>query len=284
MQGRMFHSLEIVLPEARYDVVAALLSQEAPFGWEEAETPGGVELIIRCENGDFLQKLAEEIYRIAPEAAFTYGSFEQKDWLENWKQYFTPVQCGERFLVLPPWLAEQPAGERKKVIIDPKSAFGTGHHASTVLCLTALSQLLGQGRLVAGERFLDLGCGSGILGIAAVLCGMHGVGLDIDSLAVENARENAQLNDAGALQLEEGSVEKVAGQRFDLIMANILAAPLRTMAPAVSMLLRTSGWIILSGILQTQADDVEAAYVACGLRPAFRLAEGEWAALVLQGA
>ena len=217
----------------------------------------------------------------APETHCTLEALEAQDWLSAWRQFFTPVCCGSRFVVLPPWLAESPDFPgRTPVLIEPKSAFGTGHHATTALCLGVVSDLLDQGRIASGQTFLDLGTGSGVLGIACCKSGLSGLGLDIDPLAVDNALENRELNQVSGFDAALGGIEAAVGRSFDLVLANILARPLMELAPAVAAARKPDGCLVLSGLLEIQADGVEAAYKAQGLPAARRVIEGEWCALV----
>ena len=191
--------------------------------------------------------------------------------------------CGKQFVVLPPWLADTPDFPgRTPILIEPKSAFGTGHHATTALCLRVVSDLLEAGRLQAGQHFLDLGTGSGVLGIGCCKSGLTGEGLDIDPLAVDNALENRVLNAVAPenFTVAEGSIGAVAGKRFDLVLANILARPLIEMAADIVRACRLGGCLVLSGLLEIQADGVAAAYRAQGLPEPRRIIDGEWAALV----
>ena len=277
-----FVKLDIVVNEEDVDPVLGVLARRVSFGWEE-ESPAGGETRFRvyCEQPSFIEELIGHVRAAAPLAECSLETVPGRDWTEAWREFFTPVPCG-RFVVLPPWLAGQSEG-LLPVVIDPKSAFGTGHHATTALCLKALSQLLDEGAVRPGMRFFDLGTGSGVLGIACALSGLGGAGSDIDPLAVDNARENAALNHVQErFRPGPGSVEAGADQTFDLVLANILAAPLRDLAPEVLALIRPGGHLILSGILEIQADAVEAAYAALG--PALRLQEGEWVALVFHAA
>lgn len=271
--------LRITAPYEDYDKITGLLTLEVNFGWEEQSLPNGdCVWQIHCENGDFLQSLANRVNAISPQADCASKEIKKQDWTSAWREFFTPVQAGP-FVVLPPWLANN---EKGTIIIEPKSAFGTGHHDTTVLCLEALGDLLAKGRTKAGQSFLDLGCGTGVLGMACAKSGLEGLGLDIDPLAVENAEENILLNKVSGFGVEAGSMDKVAGQKFDLILANILAAPLREMAPLVAASLKDGGNLVLSGILDIQADGVEDAYMQNGLPKARRLASGEWRALVFE--
>ena len=249
--------LSISAPYEDYDKITGLLTLEVNFGWEEQSLPNGdCVWQVHCENGDFLQSLAHKIRALAPEAECAAREIEKQDWTSAWREFFTPVKAGP-FVVLPPWLGNS---EKETIIIEPKSAFGTGHHETTVLCLEALGDLLVSGRARPGQSFLDLGCGTGVLGMACAKSGLEGIGLDIDPLAVENAEENILLNNVSGFRVEAGSMERVAGKKFDLVLANILAAPLREMAPLVAASLKDKGALVLSGILDIQADGVEEAY------------------------
>lgn len=276
--------LEIVAEEEDFDRVNGVLALGAPFGWEEESLPGGeTRFVVHCESGDHLRRLRDELLAAAPQALATLETVERQDWLAAWRQFFTPVLCGSRFVVLPPWLAgEERSPGRIPILIEPKSAFGTGHHATTALCLSVVSDLLDAARVGPGQSFLDLGTGSGILGIGCARSGLRGLGLDIDPLAVDNARENRALNGvpAAAFEIAEGSVAKATGRTFDLVLANILARPLMEMAEELAAARTAGGCLVLSGILERQADAVEAAYRAQGLPGARRTIDGEWCALV----
>ncbi|MCI7568770.1 MAG: 50S ribosomal protein L11 methyltransferase [Desulfovibrio sp.] len=281
---KQIYRLEIVAQEDAYDRVCGLLALEVSFGWEEENLPTGeTRFRIHCEQESYLSDLRDRIRRAVPDVCQTLSAVEEKDWVDAWKQFFTPVCCGSRFVVLPPWLADSPEfAERTPIIIEPKSAFGTGHHATTALCLRVISDLLDEGRLAAGQRFLDLGTGSGVLGIGCCKYGLRGEGLDIDPLAVDNALENRELNRIApeAFTIGAGSIEAVKGRTFDLVLANILARPLTEMAPDIVAARAADGALVLSGLLVIQADGVEAAYRACGLPEARRIIDGEWCALV----
>ncbi len=281
---KQIYRLEIVAQEDAYDRVCGLLALEVSFGWEEENLPTGeTRFRIHCEQESYLSDLQDRIRRAVPDVCQTLSAVEEKDWVDAWKQFFTPVCCGSRFVVLPPWLADSPEfAERTPIIIEPKSAFGTGHHATTALCLRVISDLLDEGRLAAGQRFLDLGTGSGVLGIGCCKYGLRGEGLDIDPLAVDNALENRELNRIApeAFTIGAGSIEAVQGRTFDLVLANILARPLTEMAPDIVAARPADGALVLSALLVIQADGVEAAYRACGLPEARRIIDGEWCALV----
>jgi ribosomal protein L11 methyltransferase len=283
--------LDIVLPagSAEGDVclLDAVLARHFAHGWEESPDDGVAPHRI-AYVGAFEARTAfeAELRVLLPAARVSAERVEEENWAEAWKEFFTPVACGRYFLVLAPWMREERT-QRIPVVIKPKTAFGTGHHASTALCLEALSDLYERGRVRAGARFLDLGTGSGILGIAAAKLGLRGDGLDTDPEAVENALENRAGNGLApeCLRLRLGSLEAAEGG-YDLVMANILAGPLTDMAPQLAGFTTDTGakpLLVLSGILDSQADAVAAAYEGCGFPEARRLAREDWVALVFEG-
>lgn len=281
---KTIHRLEIVVAESDYDCATGLLALEVPFGWEEQSLPTGeTRFRVHCEQKDFLERLQQLLKQTVPAAESALSELEETDWLAAWRQFFTPVCCGNHFVVLPPWLADtQDFPGRTPILIEPKSAFGTGHHATTALCLRVVSDLLEAGRLQQGQHFLDLGTGSGVLGIGCCKFGLTGEGLDIDPLAVDNAVENRALNAIAPehFTVAEGSIGAVTGKQFDLVLANILARPLTEMAADIVRVCRPGGCLVLSGLLEIQADGVTAAYKAQGLPEPRRIIDGEWAALV----
>jgi len=266
-------------------LVVGILAARVPSGWEEHNLPGGkTRFVIYAPDAFFIQRLTEELQTLHPSLEFAVSDVEDQDWQHAWREYFTPVPCGEHFLVLPPWrVNDTPLDGRLPIIIEPRSAFGTGHHASTVLCLEALAELYQRGRLAPDMHFLDLGTGSGILGIACCRLGLSGIGLDTDPLAIENAHVNRELNACPEFELATGSIEQVAGRHFDLVLANILAEPLQELAPDIARILKRPACLVLSGILAAQANEVEASYRREGFDRARRKQSGEWIALVWDG-
>ena len=192
---------------------------------------------------------------------------EDADWENNWKQFYKPMEIGERLLVVPEW--EQAEGDgRVKLILNPGLTFGTGSHATTRLCLQALEK-----HIHGGEKVLDLGCGSGILGIGALLLGCaHVTGCDIDPKAPEVAAANAALNGfyedkftvcAGDI-LADAGLRRRLGTGYDIVLANIVAdviIPLAALAPAF---LAPGGTFVCSGIIDGREDEVAAALARAG--------------------
>lgn len=283
----------IILPpthsEEEADRLLALLALQVAHGWEEDSPPTGEFVCtVYCTVPESAEALKGLVSGYVTGAKIDISLEEEADWVEAWKEFFTPVQGGEHFLVLAPWMERERAQTtRIPIIIEPKTAFGTGHHETTALCLDAISLLFAQKSITEDMRFLDLGTGSGILGLACAKLGLCGEGLDIDLAAVENAVENRTGNaiPPERFSVALGGVEE-AGGPYDLILANILAAPLREMAPAIAALPGTERLrgkrplLVLSGLLAVQADAVEAAYLAQGYAKPARLCKGEWVALI----
>jgi len=273
---------DILVAGENEDLVTGALAVRVSSGWEEQSLPGGgMRYILYAPDASFLQKLAEELRTLIPSLEIAVSGVEEQDWQHVWREYFTPIACGELFLALPPWREhDAPLEGRLPVIIEPRSAFGTGQHATTALCLEAISDLYQAGRIAAGMSFLDLGTGSGILGIGCCRLGLSGIGLDTDPLAIANALENRERNKCPEFELAVGSMECVAGRQFDLALANILAGPLQELAPDIRRVVKNPGCLVLSGILVNQADEVEASYRHEGFGPARRRVSGEWIALI----
>ncbi len=207
-----------------------------------------------------------------------------EDWAHAWKAHYRPLRVGRRLLVRPAWTDSIRKGDELEVVLDPGMAFGTGTHPSTQLCLQALERYL-----QPGNDVLDLGCGSGILAIAAARLGADTVlALDNDAVAVSAARQNRALNPAvSGICVEEGSlVDLLAqGKRFDLIVVNILARVITAFCEqGLGEVLRPGGCGIFSGIIQDQADDVGAALKCAGLIPVAQLRQDDWVALVTRRA
>lgn len=227
--------------------------------------------------------------RIRPLPETQFKLVQQTNWAEAWKQHYQPIAVGERLMIIPAWL-EQPAGERIPIRIDPGMAFGTGTHPTTQLCLQALEQAASQAG--ASWEVIDLGCGTAILAIAALKLGArHALGVDIDPVAVQAAQENAATNGVTSnLELGTGSLTEIQAGAFSIrkahiVLANILAPVLiRLLGEGLGDLLTDGGALILSGILQEQADEVQAAAENHGLRLMMRHQSGDWVALVVSRA
>ena len=189
----------------------------------------------------------------------TLDNLEESDWENNWKQFYKPMEIGDRLIVIPEW-ENADIGDRVPLILNPGLTFGTGSHATTRLCLKALEQ-----RVHGGERVLDLGCGSGILSIAALKLGAaHAFACDIDDKCQDVAYENAALNGIGKDVytvrtgdiLTDSALQAEIGGGYDVVLANIVADVIIALAPAVRPLLKPDGVFICSGIIDDRAVEV----------------------------
>jgi ribosomal protein L11 methyltransferase len=198
----------------------------------------------------------------------TLDNLQDSDWENNWKQYYKPMEIGERLIVIPEWLQAETHG-RVPLILNPGLTFGTGSHATTRLCLKALEKTVKN-----GDRVLDLGCGSGILSIAALKLGAEtAFACDIDEKCKTVAYENAALNDvdASVYQVEIGDIlsnrklrEKI-GTGYQVVLANIVADVIIALAPAIRPLLAEDGVFICSGIIDDRAEEVAGKLKDAGL-------------------
>ncbi|GIU51963.1 MULTISPECIES: 50S ribosomal protein L11 methyltransferase [Shewanella] len=180
---------------------------------------------------------------------------EDKDWVREWMDSFHPIKFGQRLWICPSW-RDIPEPEAVNVILDPGLAFGTGTHATTALCLEWLD-----GLDLSDKEVIDFGCGSGILAIAALKLGAKTVtGVDIDYQAIDASTANAERNgvaDKLALYLPENQPENL---QADILVANILAGPLRELAPLIAEKVKTGGKLALSGLLEEQAEEISQFY------------------------
>jgi ribosomal protein L11 methyltransferase len=266
---------------------------------EDAGTPTGpitvrAYLEINGRIEETRQKLEESLFylgMIQPLPAATYKQIADQNWMEAWKQHYKPILIGERLIILPAWM-ESPDPNRLAIKIDPGMAFGTGTHPTTQLCLELMEKVINLRGLkdLGGLRVIDVGCGSGILSIAALKLGAEKVlGVDIDSESITNSRENADTNGVGdELILGVGSVQEILDGKFDfkkarLVVANILAPVIvRLFNAGLADLTEDNGAIILSGILFEQEQSVIEAGQAKGLIMNERRQMGDWVALTMR--
>ena len=202
------------------------------------------------------------------------GEVSEDDWANNWKKYFKPLPVGERLMICPTWEALPAAAGRALLRIDPGMAFGTGGHDTTRLVLETLER-----HIRGGETLLDVGCGSGILSIAALLLGAKSaVGVDIDPLAVKTAVENRALNGlhAPAYTVRQGNLVDAVEGAFDVVAANIVADAVIALSADIRPFLKPGGVYILSGIIDTREGDVLAALKRCGFVLRDRRERGGW--------
>ena len=297
VNGELAEAVADVL--ARFAYSGVMMEQGVKYtDDEDAGTPTGpITVRAYLEMNDQIeetrQKLEESLYylgRIQPLPAATYKQIADQNWMEAWKQHYKPILIAERLVIVPAWL-ESPDPGRVPIKIDPGMAFGTGTHPTTQLCLELLEKAMPDHHLANHDfRVIDVGCGSGILSIAAIKLGANSaLGVDIDSGSIENARENAASNQVGEeLILGVGSVQEILDGRFayrkaPLVLANILAPVIvRLFDAGLADLIEEGGAILLSGILQEQAQNVLDAAQAKGLRTIERKQMGDWVALMMR--
>lgn len=253
--------------------------------WED-EIPPADKLVVKAympadqDAPDKQQQLRDALRYMGtlldiPEPQFR--SVQETDWAEAWKQHYKPLRIGRRVYIRPSWIeVDDVQAEDVLIALDPGMAFGTGTHPSTQLCLIALENLVQPGQTV-----LDLGCGSGILSIAAAKLGARQVrALDTDSVAVEVTEENARLNEVGAqIDSAQGTLPLLLanGEQFDLALVNILAKVIVAMcAEGLGQVLKPGGVGVFGGIIHDQAEEVEAALRSTGLEPYKRHPSGDW--------
>jgi len=223
-----------------------------------------------------LKKISPEI----PRAQIKTASLPEQDWGENWKRFFKPVQVTSRFVVKPPWSKIRLKRGQIPIDITPGMAFGTGTHATTILCIQALEERLQKG----GLSVLDVGTGSGILSIIAAKLGAKEVwGIDIDGVAVEIARENVEKNHvSNIVKIRKGSIG-VLEKKFDAVVANIDLKSLRRMRRPLLNHLNNQGFLILSGILEEEKEKLHEYYLETGLLRCIKeTQEGEWVCLTFR--
>jgi ribosomal protein L11 methyltransferase len=291
--------LAVRVRRADAELVLAELLELAPGGVEEVDVDvETVEYAVYGSPGELPE--LPDLQAAAGDALVEVSTSEvADDWADRWREFHKPLVLGDRLAVRPPWEPEQ--GTALDLVIDPGRAFGTGAHATTRLCLELLLDLPSPAtREVGGKKFpgqlapgvvgplannfaaIDLGCGSGVLAIAAAMLG-HGpvLALDYDQLAVDATIENAAVN---------GVSELIETRRFDVLKRPVPAAPLvlanllrpLLLAWSTTMAGTAHRWIIASGLLEHEADVVSQAIGAHGYRERRRLISGEWAALALE--
>jgi ribosomal protein L11 methyltransferase len=292
VNGELAEAVADVL--ARFAYSGVMMEQGVKYtDDEDAGTPTGpITVRAYLEMNDQIeetrQKLEESLYylgRIQPLPAASYKQIADQNWMEAWKQHYKPILIGGRLAIVPAWM-ESPDPNRIAIKIDPGMAFGTGTHPTTQLCLELMEKdfITRHPSLV-----IDVGCGSGILSIAALKLGAKSaLGVDIDADSIVNARENANTNQIGdELILSVGSVQEILNGAFlfrkaHLVVANILAPVIiRLFDAGLAELMEEGGMLILSGILQEQAQHVIEAAQAKGLKLNERKQMGDWVALAM---
>lgn len=251
---------------ARYGIPGTVQTDRPPTlsGYFAEESPLSVEELSR--------ELAE-----AGCCQVSTSAVPDENWAESWKQFFKPRRVGDRFVVRPTWESTELEAGALEIVLDPGQAFGTGDHPTTRLCLELL-----EGTPLVGKRFADIGCGSGILTIAASLLGatdLHAV--DIDAVSVNATVDNLARAEVMANVAAGNGFEPLDGM-FDVVVSNIISAALIALANEAAMRLNPGGTWIASGIIEANWPDVLDAVERSGFRLACLRQEGEWIAAALE--
>ena len=248
-------AVSVTLDDAENQELLEPLPGETPL-WNKVIVTG----IYAQEDGEEIDVAALETFIQAqlPGAPLRSELIEDQEWERTWMDAYEPIQIAEKYWIVPEWM-EAPEADAVNIKLDPGLAFGTGNHASTFLCLQWLGKIDVKDKIV-----IDYGCGSGILGVAALLLGAQKVyATDIDPQAVLATQQNAELNgvlDRLYVGLPEEFNQELAGQKADVFVANILAGPLMALAAEFSTLIKSEGEFALAGVIEEQVTDVSNVY------------------------
>lgn len=272
LKGVVIESPAIELPEGAFtddDLIFPKETAVASYLPETEDLPGKIE------------SLRIALDELAVSAGFKYElqfeTMDERDWAEAWKEHFYPVRLSERIIVKPSWREFEACPGQIVLEIDPGMAFGTGTHPTTALCVRLIEEYMGM-----GTSFLDIGCGSGILMLAAAALGARPVlGVDNDPVAVAVTSENMALNDIseGQYQVICGNLADNVHKKFTLAAANILAPAIKELLPDLPKVLLPGGIIIFSGLLNRDRAELEQAVTAAGLEILQSPVEQDWLAI-----
>lgn len=292
-----------VIIEPGNNDIEALLNETAPY-WDYASrnelTNTGIPSVKAYiadinENQELIKTVQDSITLLKnTDIGVDLGSLEidikqvdDEDWSNNWKAYYKPFEIGTRLLVKPAWEALNGTTERIVLAMEPGMVFGTGTHQTTRMCMELI-----ESNIATGDSVLDLGCGSGILSVTALLLGAgHAVAVDVDPLAEQAVSNNAQLNNIPSSKYEilignavtdEAIKRRLNGEKFDIVLANIVSDVIIALAPSIAEHLKQGGKLITSGIITEREAQVEAALKANGLSKLERIEQDDWLALLME--
>ena len=278
----------------RADIIALQTAKESTF-WDymddELTVDKPTDVLVKCYvaedlAGEYLPAILQDIQdaKERSEGFLNFGTLEDTkrtvdgdDWIDVWKKHFRPIHLGS-IVVVPEWIEYAPAPHERVVLLDSNMAFGTGEHETTSMCVELMQEYI-----TPDSTCIDVGCGSGILGISAIKLGAKKAYLtDIDPIAVESSLHNAKLNgvDTQTVVAHSNLLENTKVQG-DIMMANITGEVLKLLAPSIPKNLKKEGVLILSGIIESRLQMVKAAYEEVGMQVVFERRKGEWFALVL---
>jgi ribosomal protein L11 methyltransferase len=291
----LWYEITARTPPNEVEAVVAIMQQTAPGGLsidEPVDILGpeqgfrvrrGEAVLVRCyvpasELGAVLTEDLRRAMQAIPSVELTAKPLYEEDWAVSWREFFGVVDSGGRVVIVPSWLEHDAAPGQLVIHLDPGQAFGTGHHETTRLCLTTLEE-----HVAPGYAVLDVGTGSGVLAMAAVLLGAERVtAIDIDPVAVEVARRNCDENGVGErVTVATGTLKPDHPGRYDLVVSNISTAANTALAEAFAAVLRPGGRLILSGILGVDAEGVRNAMRIRGLSTTAVRYERDWCCIEL---
>ena len=283
----------------RADIIALQTAKECTF-WDymDDELEEGLaadkpsDVLVKCyvaedvaaeTVGAILRDIADAKERSGGFVPFgtledTKRTVDGDDWIDVWKKHFRPIHLG-KIVVVPEWIAYAPVDGEQVVLLDSNMAFGTGEHETTSMCVELMQEYI-----TPSSVCIDVGCGSGILGISAIKLGAEKAYLtDIDPIAVESALHNSELNGvADKTVVAHSNLLENTEVQGDVMMANITGEVLKMLAPSIPKNLKREGVLILSGIIESRLEMVKAAYEAVGMQVVLERRKGEWFALVLK--
>jgi len=269
MQSKYFE-LKITLKEESFvEFIADFVANIAGDGLEIGKN----HIIVRSENN--LENIQEAVTTLmgtlggAIEAEFSLEEKENQDWIASYQNSIEPIEVG-KFYIYPSWYEAKE--DKINIKIDPALAFGSGHHATTYTCLDAIGT-----HVQYGQKVLDVGCGSGILGLAATKLGAKVDLCDTDPISIDSCEQNFALNGEEYEELWEGSANQAQGE-YDLVIANIIADVLKLIVKDLTSATRKDGILILSGILDTKEEQVREVYVNLELLE--RKQKDEWVTII----
>ena len=227
----------------------------------------------------YINKKVEEIKSLGIDVGEGKVEFEkmyEEDWANNWKKYYKPSKVGEKIVVKPIWEEYEVKDEELVVELDPGMAFGTGEHETTRMCIQALEKYVQKDSTV-----FDVGCGSGILAIAAAKLGAKlAVGVDLDPVAVESAKENVGFNNIDNIEILHGNLIEVIDGKADIVVANIIAEIICILTEDVSRVIKPNGYFITSGIIHGRVEMVTNKLEECGFEVVKVNKDGEWNCII----
>lgn len=282
---------EVMARFAENGVVIESITEFDQKAYEQVETDK-VRVLCYLNNDENVEQkslqLQESLWhlsQISPIAAPQLQTIQDEDWMASWKNNYKPIKVGKNWLILPAWIEPDPSETRQIIRIDPAMAFGTGTHPSTQLCLLAIEDYL-----KVGQDVIDLGCGSGILAIAALKLGAsYALAVDTDDLAVEATKKNAIINKIHTnLASHRGSLDDILHgdyviRQAPLVLANILVPVLiQLLKEGLARTISPGGKLVMAGILETQAESVIQASKTAGLNLVNQYQQDDWVALVFE--